>query len=91
MAYTDNNNISFTTFDGNTLSRIKKVGNEQYLGATVNDLEDIASDNNGKLPTVINALEIDWNGAQVEENVTLNSTGDLLSWIISVPLKSGHL
>ena len=63
MAYTDNNNISFTTFDGNTLSRIKKVGNEQYLGATVNDLEDIASDNNGKLPTVINALEIDWNGA----------------------------
>ena len=30
---------------------------------------------------IINAVDIDWNGAQVEENVTLNSTGDLLSWI----------
>ena len=30
---------------------------------------------------IINAVDIDWNGAQVEENVTINSTGDLLSWI----------
>lgn len=30
---------------------------------------------------IVNAVDIDWNGAQVEENVTLNSTGDLLSWI----------
>ena len=81
MAYTDTNNITFNSFDSTIIGVGKKVSNEQYLGATVNDLEDIASDNNGKLPTVINAVEIDWNGAQVEENVTLNSTGDLLSWI----------
>ena len=28
-----------------------------------------------------NAVEIDWNSAQVEDNVTINNTGDLLSWI----------
>ena len=85
MAYIDNN-ISFTTFDGNSLSRIKKVGNEQCGGATVDDLADIASDNGGKLPTIINAVEIDWNGADLssalgEKYSSINTTGQLLSAI----------
>lgn len=31
--------------------------------------------------TGINAVDIDWNGAQVEENVIINTTGELLNWI----------
>jgi len=65
MAYTDTNNITFNSFDGDIFVRGKKVSNEQYLGATINDLADIASENGGILPTIINALEIDWNGAQI--------------------------
>ena len=86
MAYTENN-IKFNSFDSNVLSRIKKVGNSQYLGATVNDLAEIASDNGGKLPTIINAVDIDWNGAEITSTAfpsmdrTINTTGDLLSWI----------
>ena len=29
----------------------------------------------------INAVDIDWNGANVGENIELNTTGDLLNWI----------
>ena len=29
----------------------------------------------------INAVDIDWNGANVGENIKLNTTGDLLNWI----------
>ena len=64
MAYIENN-ITFNSFDGDIFTRGKKVSNEQYLGATVDDLADIASDNGGKLPTIVNALEIDWNGAEL--------------------------
>ena len=35
----------------------------------------------------INAVDIDWNAAQPEENVTINSTGELLSWIKQLPTK----
>lgn len=87
MSYT-NNNITFTTFDGNIFPRIKKVGNNENIGATVDDLTEIASDNGGKLPTIINALEIDWNGAEVQLNGdtayrTITNTGELLGDIIN--------
>ena len=39
--------------------------------------EGLDEDNFG----IVNAADIAWNGAQVEDNVTLNSTGDLLNWI----------
>ncbi|MBR2881709.1 MAG: hypothetical protein IKB96_05015 [Prevotella sp.] len=55
-----------------------KLSNNQYLGGLVNDLGDIANDNGGVLPTTINAIEIDWNGAQVAGK-TLNTTGEVLS------------
>jgi len=32
---------------------------------------------------VINAVDIDWNGAVVGDGQTINSTGELLSWISS--------
>ena len=81
MAYTDNKGIIFNTFDGNIFTRGKKVGNEQYDHATVDDLADIASDNGEKLPTIVNAVEIDWNGAKpgMNEDSTngITTTGEL--------------
>ena len=48
------------------------------MGATDADLVDIASDNGGKLPTIVNAVEIDWNGAQLGDK-EIKTTGELLS------------
>ena len=36
---------------------------------------------------IINAIDIDWNGAEVEDNIIINTTGDLLNWIKN---KSGN-
>ena len=35
----------------------------------------------GKGKPVVDAVNIDWNGAEVEENVIINTTGQLISWI----------
>ncbi len=96
MGYTDNN-ITFESFDGNIFPRIKKVGNNQNQSASIDDLSDIASDNGGNLPTIVNALEIDWNDADLGGAVSdyvfdnkfseglqvnfINTTGDLLNVI----------
>ena len=69
--------------------------NNQYSGASVDDLADIANDNGGVLPTTINAVEIDWNTANLGNYVNIdanggksngnsaeiNTTGALLSYI----------
>lgn len=78
MGYIDKNGITFNSFDSNASAFKKKLSNTQYAGASVDDLADIANDNGGVLPTTINAVEIDWNGAQVAGK-TLNTTGEMLS------------
>lgn len=78
MGYIDKNGIQFNSFDSNASAFKKKLSNTQYAGASVDDLADIANDNGGVLPTTINAVEIDWNGAQVAGK-TLNTTGEVLS------------
>ena len=37
----------------------------------------------------VNAVDIDWNGAQVGNNVTIKTTGELLSWIKNNPGPQG--
>ena len=37
--------------------------------------------NAGKISPIINAIAIDWNEAEVEDNVKIKTTGELLSWI----------
>jgi len=32
---------------------------------------------------IVNAIDIDWNGAEVGENIIINTTGELLNWIKS--------
>ena len=34
--------------------------------------------NGDEISKSINAVEIDWNGAQIDDNDTINSTGDLI-------------
>lgn len=64
--YTDNtSNIIYNNVSGGT--KVSKLTN----GSTDFELEDIVP--------VVNAVEIDWNGAVVGENKTLNTTGEVLS------------
>ena len=69
MAYTDNKGIAFYHFDGDSNAFTKKLSNNQYAGATTDDLADIAADNGGSLPSIVNAVEIDWNGAKIENAI----------------------
>ena len=95
MAYTDNKGITFNTFD-TKFFKTGKISNAEYDGATVNDLADIASDNGGKLPTMVNAVEIDWNEADLSSAAssfansadtapvsTITTTGELMKGVYS--------
>ena len=65
------NNITFNKVDFTTY-------------AAVNDIlsrDSAAKINAGKGNPIINAVSIDWNGAEVDEDVVINTTGELLTWI----------
>ena len=82
MATLNQNGITFT-LNGDAVTPFggKYTNNTNYDPTT-----GLYTQNQSKLDAKgvaksFNAVEIDWNGAQVEDNVTLNSIGDLLSWI----------
>ena len=52
--------------------------NDTLIQSSFNPNENIPSDSNFPL---INAVDIDWNGAEIDSNTTINTTGDLISWI----------
>ena len=84
--YTDNS-IQFNSIDTSFMANNKKWGNGDILNATDSDLIEIATENGGKLPTIVNAVEIDWNGAKPgigEDSTGINTTGQLLSNIKEV-------
>ena len=77
MATLNQDSINFTN-----IAADKIFGVEAKYSASMND------DGTGKFDTTltgdelaksINAVEIDWNGAVVGENKTLNTTGEVLS------------
>lgn len=68
-----NSNIQFNSVDVQISGNNKKWGNADILNATDDDLIDIASDYGGKLPTIINVVEIDWNGAELIRRVFVNA------------------
>ena len=78
MKYTDSkNNITF--------NNVKEAGVYHASGPIgLNGLYTTSGANiidiNSNL-SLINAIDINWNGAQVEPGVVLNTTGDLLRWI----------
>ena len=76
MAQTIQNNIKFNNIykDGGV-----KCG-DTLIQSTWNPNAEYPSDYNFPL---INAVDIDWNGAEADENTTINTTGELLAWIKS--------
>ena len=81
------NNINFTV---NTNESIGGFGTKRSNSTIINS--DQKYDVNRKQNLInqnredaggfsINAVDIDWNGAQVSNNVTIKTTGELLSWI----------
>ena len=68
------NGIKFNSFTGNILGRSKTVGHNDNKGMTIDMFED-----DEKIPSVINSLEIDWNGAEIVSGQQLNTTGEVLS------------
>jgi len=80
MPYIDND-IKFNSFDSELSAINRKVGNQEYVGALITDLNRIASRHGGILPTSINALEIDWDSATLDKNITIRTTAQLLSLI----------
>ena len=79
-SYTDSNGITFNNLDSNPSPKKKITGK---LFSTQNDL---SAPEQGIDP-VVNAVEIDWNGAQfpsttpAEAPGTINTTGDLINAI----------
>jgi hypothetical protein len=76
-----NGNITFNTVPtSNFMGLGLLIAHPDLSGASDADLADIAEDNGGRLPSKVNAVEIDWNGASIC-NQTINTTGQLLKII----------
>ena len=79
------NGIKFNSFTGNILGRSKTVGHNDNKGMTIDMFED-----DEKIPSVINSLEIDWNGAILPSysSIGLNTTGQSLPYNSANVLRS---
>lgn len=78
MKFIDNN-IEFTN--------VQEPGIE-VESAPIGMLNNYSYSNNNQNITkgnkyIVNAIDIDWNGAKIDENTTINTTGELISWISS--------
>ena len=61
-----------------TFNNVKEYGVKLTSGPLlINGLAGVDPEDGG----IINAVNIDWNGAEVDENTVINTTGELLSWI----------
>ena len=64
-----------------------KLGNKISQTNFTGDLEEyLASEDFYKL---ISAIDIDWNGIEIGENVVINDTADLINWIFTVVGQAG--
>ena len=75
MATFKQNGIQFTALQG----QLKPTG--KFSKASNGNFYDAALDG---VDPIINAVEIDWNNAEVDENLIINTTGELLAWIKSI-------
>lgn len=87
MASIQLNNITFSNID--TTSIVSGVGNKYVLADIVDrngkynatKVENGAAQSTPKYFPFINAIDIDWNGAKLTDNITINTTGQLLKII----------
>ena len=80
---------STAIIDGLQFNNIKLGGTNQSLKALKDDNPWKASGEYNSIPAIVNGIDIDWNGAQVEENVEINNTAELLNWIKNKTGQSG--
>ena len=74
-------NINYSTLNtGNSSLNVRAVDTNKNHLMSAQNLGAVAGD---PITTCINAVEIDWNGAVVEDGVVINTTSDLLNWIKS--------
>ena len=73
-------NINFSTLNTGNASHIIPIkGPKSYVMSAQN----IGAEEGDPIETILNAVEIDWNGAKIDDNTTINTTVDLLNWIKS--------
>lgn len=89
--------MKYTDHDSNiTFNNVKAAG-VYHASGPIGLNDRYRTDSTGTILTgiqhpelsLINAIDIDWNGAQVDPEVELNTTGDLLKWIKSKGGNSG--
>ena len=78
---TFNGRQAAATFDGIHFGRIPTAGMSKVT--IMNMAANIWKDTSDTWQSAINAVDIDWNDAEVEDGVVIKTTGELLSWIKS--------
>ena len=85
MAEITINGVKFTNIPNKRVGT--KIGTKLTQNGVPSDLEAyLASEQFYKL---LCALDIDWNGIEVAENVVINDTADLINWIKSIEGQAG--
>ena len=77
MNYT-NKNINYNSINSPSKVVISGDSSKTLTGPIYTTSGSTISSINTKL---VNAVDIDWNGAQVDTNTTISDTSDLLNWI----------
>lgn len=73
------NNVNFTNIPNKKFGiKISNTLTQSNVNQKVVDY--LQSDDFYKL---VNAIDIDWNGIEIDENTVLNDTSDLINWIAS--------
>ena len=79
MATIQQNNINFTNVKSDpifaAIGKFSKSGNDD---GTAHFDTSLSGD---EIAKSFNSIEIDWNGAEIDENTTINTTGELLSYV----------
>lgn len=74
--------IDFNDIKTSTNIKLPAFAGSKIHGSSTEDLNADYGEG-GNLPTIVNAVEIDWNGAQLKNGstvkATLNTTGEMLS------------
>lgn len=67
------------TIDNIVFNNVKNVG--EIVGSAPISFGNSSSGPDTELGGIINAIDIDWNGAQIDDDVIINNTGELLNYI----------
>jgi hypothetical protein len=75
--YTEKGIVFNKVYDGNTKIETSPI----TVKNTYNVSNGQVSFAGGDMHCLVNAVDIDWNGAQIDSNTELNSTAEVLNWV----------